>query len=134
MNLRQAKRLLNVAKALRESPEPEAFTMSCYIRGDSMDHVKTNWCGTPGCALGHYANRIDLQRLIQINNSFMKLEYCENLHTAYFDDARIQDHFGIDRGQCHDLFGSSGCGDVKTPIAAAKFIEKFVKTNYKGKL
>jgi hypothetical protein len=135
MNARQAKRLLNVARALRESPKPEAFTMSCYIRGDGVDadRVKTNWCGSPGCALGHYANRTDLQRLMQISNTCLELVYHESQYAVRFDHVQIQDHFGIDRGQCHDLFGSDGCGGAKTPIAAAKFIEKFVKTKYNSK-
>lgn len=43
-------RLLNVAKALRESTTPpDLFTMRFVMRE----------CGTPACALGHYAARGD---------------------------------------------------------------------------
>ena len=39
LSKRHAKRLLNVARALRESKHPEQFTMTEYV----------NPCGTPAC-------------------------------------------------------------------------------------
>jgi hypothetical protein len=43
-------RVLNIAKALRESPNPDRFAMYDY-----------GSCSTPMCAFGHYAHRTDLQ-------------------------------------------------------------------------
>lgn len=114
-------RLLNVAKALRESPSPEDFGMETYAHG----------CGTPGCALGHYAYRTDLQ------DDFMLVPVDDGMfvHTAvafrgqkveYFSDC-VRDHFGIDYVQVGELFAGYGCGEAQTPTEAAEYIENFVK-------
>src|SRR6187551_2522759 len=50
----QYKRLMNVAKALRESPNAGRFDMGCYIHSGSEEEGEKNWCGSPACALGHY--------------------------------------------------------------------------------
>lgn len=69
-NERQDRRLLNVARALRESPNPKAFTMLRFVHGDdSFSNTvgsAADWCGTPACALGHYGSRTDLQKIVKI--------------------------------------------------------------------
>ena len=143
MNKRQAQRLLRVAKALRESPNPKAFTMECYVQGDEFG-------GTPACALGHYAARRDLQHMFTFiknpkrcnaNSSYAKLvtyQYMKdrkniqynNIECDIFYVTYIQKYFGITSNDMIELFGPTGCNNAKTPIQAAKYIERFVKYHY----
>ncbi len=139
MNKVQAKRLLNVAKALRESQVPKAFTMSCFVNtedylGDRFGSVPEGFCGTPGCALGHYGARPDLQKLMEIkvyadNDACLvyKRQDPGEEYDVSQEDRRVQDHFGIDLQESHELFDFDGCGEAKTPKAAAQYIERFVK-------
>lgn len=150
MNKRQAQRLLRVAKALRESPVPEAFDMEGFLHGDGFidsaeEAAEKNWCGTPACALGHYAARLDLQRLLQIkfknkNVWNEKLRKYQLIPTPYVKfagtnneisfDHELQNYFGVDNDQLCALFGGEGCGGAKTVKAAATYIERFVKNHY----
>lgn len=135
MNKVQAKRLLNVAKALRESARPELFTMSCYVRGEDSfdDNSVEGFCGTPACALGHYASRRDLQKLLKINIKgggrawkYAQMVFTRKNHDAYYDSTRVLGHFGITEYEADELFGEDGCGYATTPKEAAAFIERFV--------
>lgn len=118
-------RLLNVAKALRESPNPEQFT---------MDRV-TNTCGTPGCAIGHYVARQDLQ------SEFLPIPPGDHYmtdsggtghvrlrdgSTIYFTSKKLLRHFDMENDEYEELFGGDGCNDAQTPNAAADYIERFV--------
>lgn len=115
------KRLLNVAKALRESPTPRRdFSMGSY----------TAPCGTPACALGHYAMRRDLQKTFRLarllpdhNKLWLALP---NGTTIDYFKAPVLEHFGIDRDEAGDLFSTCGCGGARTAAQAARFIERFV--------
>lgn len=105
-------RLLNVARALRESPNPEMFTMKLYLHS----------CGTPACALGHYGVRSDLQD-----------EFYSDEHGALYASggnpwifAAAKAHFDLRDKEADELFDSDGCGNAKTAIDAAEYIEKFV--------
>lgn len=123
MNDLHARRLLNVARALRESPAPEMFTMAKY------GHP----CGTPACAFGHYCARGDLQdefTLAGFNNSW---PHAGRVPLMYNDDVVLA-HFGITREEAHELFhddvsdedGLVGCGNAQTALEAADYIERFV--------
>lgn len=142
MNKRQAKRLLNVARASREHPVPERFSMNCYIHGDefstrqNQDAVKRggvtpkDWCGTPACALGTFASRTDLQRkfvILRGSGGLPQLSFREGEAKATYDSHASQDYFGLSYGQMSDIFGYDGCGGAKSPEAAALYIEAFVK-------
>ena len=109
------KRLLNVARALRESKTPNRFTMRTYAHAA---------CGTPACALGHYAARGDLQRTLSLKNG--ELVHRNGEHVC-FDSPEVRDHFGITLSQAWGLFAIIGCGNAQTPKQAARFIERFVK-------
>jgi hypothetical protein len=148
MNKRQSNRLLNVAKALREYPHPERFTMSCYIH--DLDTVHKSWCGTPGCALGTYASRPDLQRVFKVKyatdsqwnektQTYLEIQapylgYRGGVDVTYRDDVELAshldeealEHFGLELEEAEELFNETGCGNAQTPIEAAKYIEKFV--------
>jgi hypothetical protein len=107
-------RLLNVARCLRESPNPEQFTMDNY----GAD------CGTPFCAIGHYAARSDLQDSFRLSED----GYLETARGAatFYDESVVLDHFGISMDHAERLFGPGGCGHAKTAEEAAQYIERFV--------
>jgi len=137
-----AKRLLNVAKALRESPSPKMFTMETFVYGSEDDAVLglntgPEFCGTPACALGHYGSRRDLQRLFKIEVATLEdaedkaeLVYADTCPVGY-DDTEVVRHFGISFDDCQKLFSPEGCGGAKSVKAAAKYIEKFVASRLK---
>ena len=111
------KRLLNVARALREDPDPERFTMAYFSS-----------CGTPACALGHYAFRKDLQKTFYLRKERGWLGLVKSRKEDLgIDSDHVLDHFGIEMGESEELFGDHGCGGAKTPIEAATYIEKFVE-------
>jgi hypothetical protein len=107
-------RLLNVAKALRESQNPQDFDMGTFVHG----------CGTPACALGHYGCRPDLQDTFftEGGSFFAKRDGKETL--SIFSVA--SEHFDITMAQCDELFEANGCGYAETPTEAAAYIERFV--------
>ncbi len=121
-----ARRLLKVAQALRESPDPGKFTMVQFGHG----------CGTPACALGHYAARRDLQKTFKLNpDAYSKNESMLVNNTGFrvgYDDTEIENHFGIDSEESDELFNGSGCDDAQTPKQAAKYIETFVACKMNG--
>jgi len=115
-------RLLNVAKALWESKNPEKF---------DMDHHIHHECGTPACAFGHYAARQDLQDAFRI--VFDGQWRCHWIETTdgknenvWWDDECVRKHFDISEKEARMLFFARGCGGAKTPVEAAKYIERFV--------
>jgi hypothetical protein len=114
-----AERLLNVAKALRESPDPDKFTML---------HVHT--CGTPACALGHYAARRDLQEMFQLSPTtevgVLTIGVWGATRSTHGWLTFVAHHFGITDDQAYLLFGGFGCNAAQTPNAAARYIENFV--------
>lgn len=129
------KRLMNLIKAVRESPIPEAFTMGCYIRGNRHDTqpdggaIPANWCGTPACILGHYAAREDLQKLLRVEkygDNAYRIVYVRNGEPAEFQDTPIHKHFGISDLQAYRLFSSVGCNEAQTPAQAITYIEELM--------
>lgn len=118
MNKRQEKRLRNVVRALRDAQQSEElrdnFTMT-FIFND---------CHTPGCALGHYVARNDLQG-----------SYCrKGRHLVDNSTGEMTDlleigkkHFGLRYADTFALFGASGCAGATTPAQAADYIERFIE-------
>ena len=116
------KRLLNVAKALRESKDPFAFDMTLFGHD----------CGTPACALGTYGARRDLQRTLFLKR-FRSRILGERVWIADsrgrsigYDSPAVFGHFGISADDADELFSSSGCGGARSPVHAARYIERFV--------
>lgn len=109
-------RLLNVAKALRESPNPERFTMGTY----------THPCGTPACALGHYGARRDLQSAFRIdaNGTLRALRAGEPFGFQCLPAAAT--HFDLSKEHVDELFETTGCDGAETAVQAAGYIENFV--------
>lgn len=120
-------RLLAVARALRESPAPEKFTMEEYGYG----------CNTPACAFGHYAARADLQGAFALDKDGWPI--LVNGPAVYYPSPVVLRHFGITGDEAAELFAGpefdddgeavrdGGCGGAKTARAAAEYIEEFVR-------
>lgn len=126
MNKRQEKRLLNVAKALREG-RPENFYMGTW--GEPVDD-KNAKCGTPACALGHYASRLDLQKKVILGRTTGAVHSrASGKRISPF--AFAMKHFGITKEEADELFEVDGCGLARTNKQAAKYIENFVKLKKK---
>ncbi len=109
-------RLLNVVRALRESPAPQGFTMSFYAHD----------CGAPACALGHYAARPDLQDAFSVDG-LGELYHC-GVNTLIADGYGPEaEHFGVTEDEADELFGDEGCGGAFTPDEAADYIMAFIE-------
>jgi hypothetical protein len=139
MTPNQEKRLRNVVVALRDAADDkllrELFTMKRYGWGsenfDSDDperkYIDVHKCGTPACAIGHFAARRDLQSFLTLNAKSGDLEFIRNnpsggaCHTA----ERTRKYFGLTESEAEDLFDDHGCGGAETPRMAALFIERF---------
>lgn len=116
-------RLLNVAKACRESRNPDQFSMARYV----------NTCGTPACAFGHYAARADLQDEFSINTEQNPKRWNdEGVHDKktgeqiWYDSDEVLAHFDATEEELKVLFNTRGCGGARTPEQAAEYIERFV--------
>lgn len=124
-------RLMLVARALRESDRPQAFTMN-----------RIHTCGAPHCAFGHYVARRDLQSVFQFplwdcaeriyeethgNMHNMVLAGMWGATRPVFDWRRaIEKHFELTSIQVEAIFGSTGCNDAETVQQAAEYIEQYV--------
>ena len=150
MNKVQVKRLLNVAQALRDAhAAKKKFDMEKYVFGDEcaisedwdektcsrvFTNDEANFCGTPACALGHYAARTDLQRLLKVsilkdyhNVRYAAVDRFGSTPGTGWSVSEVVDHFGIEEAEFYELFDFDGCGGAKTPLQAARYIERFVK-------
>ena len=119
MNQVHKRRLLNVARALEESTNPEAFNMD----------VVTHACGTPGCAFGHYIHRTDLQHtFVPLNNEYAyALRSKPSILIAWSHGTTVRmEHFDISDPEDEELFSSLGCGGATTAKQAAHYIRAFV--------
>lgn len=138
------KRLLNVVRALKESPNPKAFDMRQFgygkddINEDGMAWVSgeyvPNKCGTPACALGHYAARPDLQRKFKLKDSgrvYTTSGRLISIGGIMTKTNPVLVHFGISPEESFELFSSMGCNDAQTPQEAMSYIKKFVANKIK---
>lgn len=119
-------RLLNVARSLRESAAPRKFTMMGY-----------GHCGTPQCALGHYAYRRDLQDVFSLGRAEQGEDDPALVGGRYViqngvscSSQAIREHFHLSQPQASELFSGSGCKRASTPIEAALYIEAFAERRW----
>jgi hypothetical protein len=122
-----AQRLLNVALALRESRRPDMFDMGSECHD----------CGTPACAIGHYAARRDLQDVFEIRalkfysgKSYADLYIYGEVAGAWWEEQPTCQYFGITPDEGTELFYVIGCDGAKTPTEAAEYIERFVQRKW----
>lgn len=119
MNKTHKKRLLNLIRALEESPNPKGFSMRDF--GDG--------CGTPMCVLGHYAARKDLQRAFGLDPAVGESLLVNRRGTVFYShwSKEVEEHFGLKGSESETLFGGWGCGGAKTIPQAIRFIKRFIK-------
>jgi hypothetical protein len=121
-------RLLNLARAVREHPRPELFTMVHYATG-YME---------PRCPLACYAARTDLQSEFRLIPPEDRGNWSYPTGVGLISTGRNVDldrgltfapellkHFEINQDQARRLFGMYGCADARSTEQAAKFIESF---------
>lgn len=119
MNKINAKRLENLARAAAEA-DPKNFDMEVY-----------GTCGTPGCVLGHYAARRDLQRTFKFTDTAI---FCgKTLYWVHHEHQDVLEHFGITWKQARQLMDPDGCNKAKTPKQAAAYIRRFIRKNLKAR-
>lgn len=129
------KHLLDVVKALRDAQNDEHF-----VEDFTMQRFM-NPCGTPACALGHYAFRQDLQSEFRLGRpeqdiTSSGISYVEGYGNAYKRQAadqsidlchdRVLRHFGLTYSEVIELFDADGCHRAALPGEAADYIETFV--------
>lgn len=138
MNSTQATRLIRVADALRDAAEQAwYFNMETYGYKQSFaakngfekeaEILKQKDCGTPACALGHYAVRKDLQRAFDLIPDGIIVRRGTRYEDAGFDTPYTREHFGLTKDEAYELFNGDGCGSARTADAAAEYIEGFVR-------
>lgn len=115
-----AYRLLNVARALRESPVPKRFSMTAYL-----STTRVNGCAAPSCAFGHYACRPDMQDFMRVASNWIVSTKYPSYPVGYSSDEAL-DHFNLSVRESMELFAQRGCADAVSPEAAATYIEHFV--------
>ncbi len=151
MNTTQAQRLVNVANALRDADlnhwffdmdswgyDPKRFNLGergnpkFTMPENEVDFIDEHKCGTPACALGHYAVRPDLQgkfKLTKEGNLRMRTESRPVLgEEVDLGSLQMHQYFGISYDEAQELFAHDGCDDAQTPLAAARYIERFVRS------
>lgn len=125
MNEEQKKRLLDVARACREAPQPKNFSMGSFMHS----------CNTPACAAGHYACRVDLHGGAVTQGDRGNLFEPRINGKEWTADNAACGYFGIDPVEADMLFGAEGCGGwneeegycmAVTNLEAAEYIEAFV--------
>lgn len=116
-----SERLRNVVRAVREGKTD--INMSMFFHS----------CGTPGCAMGHYASRGDLQ------STYLGIGWMQRRDDRKWPEDRESDgkcelgmfldfanHFDISYDECTELFGGYGCSKAKTKKGVADYIEDFI--------
>ncbi|MDJ0764826.1 MAG: hypothetical protein QNJ97_17730 [Myxococcota bacterium] len=117
------KRMRNLVRCLREAPEPRAFDMGQFGWDKYDEEVDPlHKCGTPACALGHYAARRDLQRSFVLRkNGLVRATSGEG------PLGEAAQHFGLSSEEVYHLFEYDGCGGAGTDISKAiDYIESFI--------
>lgn len=133
MTPEQIQNLRNAVRATREAPY---FNMCFFVAGP---YEKTNLgieCRTPGCIIGNYAARQDLQTLFYINDDndiCLRVEpyplepHGVRAHLLFFENPKFLEHFGISFDEAYELFSGRGCDRAgKDAVKAANYIEDFI--------
>lgn len=125
-------RLLNLADILDAAHERAMeFSMGTwFFNGPLPRAFQRADCGTPACALGHYAaanpNRwetsYDARSAHKWNPVRRDLGGDNSMSHA-------MEEFGISDDQARELFSANGCGNARTAKQAADYVRGFVERN-----
>lgn len=121
-------RLLNAAKAVMEFDHSEDRWRPGLI---DMAHYAKH-CGSPGCVLGHYAARQDLQDEFillgsKLQSTIGSWKYWDSLS---FDNKIVQDHFHLTQTEAYNLFAQTGCLGAQTADQVNRYIRRFIDRKY----
>lgn len=121
-----ADRLLEMADVLDAAHKRQTrFSMARFFFDDG--EVDDNQCGTPACALGHYAaatpERWGMHKSATDGRLYPRLK-------GHAWTATVWDHttidFGLTEQESSELFDGQGCGRATSPKEAATYIRNFV--------
>lgn len=116
MNKLQRWRLERLCRILRSADAKHVKAGEPIYRQSLWQHP----CGTPACALGHYAAHTP---------SRWKFGAYGQPHLSYVDGGPLESatiEFGISFDEAHLLFAADGCGEARTASEAANYIEAFI--------
>lgn len=117
------RRLLKLAAILDKADALHKKRMEPSYRQLYYSHP----CGTPACALGHWA--ANNPRRWEMRGRYPGSELVPFLgkgHNAIYGNESAEIEFSLDSIDAYDLFGMSGCDSAKTAKQAAAYIRKFV--------
>jgi hypothetical protein len=110
----------------------------CAYRQQVFAHA----CGTPACALGHYAYNTPTRWGWSENGLRGALDFAFLLQVPVSVDGQqhfltgtwkqTMHEFAITFAECLELFDTRGCGDAQNAKEAAKYIRNFVKRKRKA--
>ncbi len=103
--------ILDTADALHKKRGEPLYNQEDYVHS----------CGSPACALGHYAANT---RGFTLDRAWG--EYCRK-GLSFTWDCGAAKEFGLSTSEATELFYYNGCGEAKTAKQAAKYIRSFVK-------
>lgn len=126
MNAIHLKRLSQVAVALEDASRYQFFVKIFTMKKWGYESDPVN-CGTPACAIGHFAVRTDLQKSFELRGDTLFYKG-RDVGTP----AEFRRYFGLSYGEAKLLFSVSGCDKAQTPRQAAKFIRKFIAKKRKS--
>lgn len=113
-------RLMELADILDEADEQH------WARGEPL-YDQGSWlhpCGTPACALGHWAAANTDRWTTHILWKPLLTSVAAGVWHSSIDCAQVD--FCLDYDEASELFGGIGCGHAKTGKQAAAYIRAFV--------
>ncbi len=130
------KRLENLARILREAAARKLdFDMGQWGFAPDYDHDKDEYvgCGTPACALGHYAARRDVQGRFNLTKEGNVSILGRVTDSCLLNNAAL--HFGMSNDDAVKMFGGNeydGHNKAKTPAGAAQYVERYLARQLKA--
>lgn len=118
------KRLLRLAKLLEVADERHrAKNEPAY-----KQHLLVHNCGSPGCAIGHYAAANKARGwAIKRDKTYREMRVViKRKGLLGICDPRVQKEFAISAAEASELFSATGCDGAPTASAAAAYIRMFV--------
>lgn len=126
MDKKQQKRF-EVLIECTEQADKKAFDTNMYAHR----------CGSPACIIGNYAANQKVQKTFKlekvsdvVGGEHWTLCLKDGRFVDYYDQ-EVQDHFGIDRVEADEIFGTTGCDEATTPKQAVKYLKRFYKLRLK---
>lgn len=113
--------ILDVADALHRKRKEPTYNQERFAHPS---------CGTPACALGHYAThsrRWKLKRVEVGPNDVALWPLLKQGSGDSFTDANEEFALDVYANESQELFGAMGCGEAQTAKQAARYIRRFVK-------